>query len=165
MSTCDEDHAVYNGHFELEILIERPVELVWKRFVDIGSWITSHDIENVYGTPGAVGSIMRVSGTAPEEQEMPRPHYHYCKIIKLVPERQYVLKTYSERGGSYGMEIAAFDDTRFVGAEDGTKLIFNLYAEIRAEAVAREPTRMNLDDSKEGMLKNLKNLKRIVESY
>src|SRR6266702_2180424 len=99
MSQCDEDRSVYNGHFELEVLIDRPVEEVWPQFIDIPSWVTSHDIETVYGTPGTVGSITRVSFKKAKEQGFPLAHHHYCKLIKVVPERQWILKTYPERSG------------------------------------------------------------------
>jgi len=165
MSNCDEERSVYNGHFELEVLIDRPVAQVWKQFVDLGSWVTSHDIENAYGAPGTVGSITRVSSKKAIELGLPPPHYHYCKIIKLLPERQCVLKTYTEQEGAYGMKMLAFDDTRFLILNGKTKLIFNLFAEVRSEAVAQDPAAMNLDGSREGMLGNLNNLKRIVESH
>src|SRR6266702_1276 len=159
MSQCDEDRSVYNGHFELEVLIDRPVEEVWPQFIDIPSWVTSHDIETVYGTPGTVGSITRVSFKKAKEQGFPLAHHHYCKLIKVVPERQWILKTYPERGGSYGMQMTGFDDGRLVAIDGKTKAIFNVFIEIRSEAVAKDPASMNMDISREGMVKNLNNLK------
>src|SRR5688572_18345564 len=106
----DEDPSIYNGHYEVEIVMDRPVAQVWRQFLDIGSWVTSHDIELVAGSRDAVGAITRVSFRKAKEVGMPEPHHHYCKITKLIPERQYVLKTYAEKGGSYGWEIVAFDD-------------------------------------------------------
>jgi len=164
MSQHDEDPTIYNGHFEVEVLIDRPVQQVWKAFLDIGSWVTSHDIETLHGTPGTVGSITRVSFKKAKEQGVPLPHYHYCKLIKVVPEQQWILKTYSEEGGSYGMQMTAFDDGRLIAAGSQTRATFNIFAEIRSEAVAKDPSAMNLDVSREGMLKNLQNLKRMVES-
>ena len=81
-----------------------------------------------------------------------------------MPERQYLIKTYSEKGGSYGMQMTAFDDARFVGIGGQTEIIFNLFAEAKSDAIAQDPTAMNLDDSREGMLGNLLNLKRLLES-
>lgn len=163
MSNCDEDRSVYNGHFEVEVLINRPVARVWRQYLDIGSWVTSHDIEQVYGEPDAVGCITRCSARAAKALGVPQPHYHYCKIIKLVPRRQYVLKSYAEKGGSYGMEaVTGFDDTRFIEIGNTTKVVFNIFAEMRGEVVAKDPAAMNLDPS--GMIGNLNNLKRIVES-
>jgi hypothetical protein len=84
--------------------------------------------------------------------------------MKLVRERQYLLKTYSEEGGSYGMQLTCFDDTRFLPIDGKTKVVFNLFAELIGEAIAKDPAGMNLEQSREGMLRNLNNLKRIVES-
>jgi len=164
MNNYDEDRSVFNGHYEVEILIDRPVAHVWRQFLDVGSWVSSHDIDTVCGAQDSVGSITRVAFKKAQGLEMPLPHYHFCKIIKLVPERQYVLKTFSEKGGSYGWQITAFDDTRFIEIDGRTKMIFNIFAEIRAESVAKDPTPMNLDESREGTLRNFNNLKRIVES-
>ena len=74
---------------------------------------------------------------------MPPPDHHYCKIIKLVPERQYVLKTYSETGGSYGWDIVAFDDARFFSIGQKTKVIFNLYIQIKCPAAATDPASLD----------------------
>jgi hypothetical protein len=163
MHNCDEDRSVFSGHYEVEVLIDRPVGEVWKSFLDIGSWVTSHGIEEVSGARGTVGSITRVSFKKAKELGLPLPHYHYCKIIQLVPERQYVLKTYSEKGGSYGRQMTTFDDTRFVAIDGATKLTFNIYIERKGMDLKKDMGAMNLDDSREGMLKNLNNLKRIVE--
>jgi hypothetical protein len=166
MSNCEEDRSVFNAHLELEVLIDRPVVQVWKQFLDIGAWVTSHDIENVYGAPGTLGSITRVSFKKAKEQGYPPAHHHYCKIIALVSERQYLLKTYSERGGSYGLQLAAFDDARFFAIDGKTRVTFTFYGEYRGEAVMKDPASMNrsVDVSREGMLKNLENLKQMVES-
>lgn len=164
MSYCDEDATVYNGHFEIEILIARPVAQVWRQFLDLPAWVTSHRIENASGTPHAVGSITRVTDKTAQELGYAPPYYHYCKIMKLIPERQYVLKTYSEKGGSYGMQMTCFDDSRFTAIDGKTKITFNLFAEIRGDFVAKDPAAMNLDDSLVGMTSNLNNLKRIAES-
>jgi hypothetical protein len=166
MSQCneDEDCSVYNGHFEVEVLINRPVGQVWKQFLDVSSWVISHDIENASGVPGTLGSITRVSPKNAKEQRLPPAPYHYCKIIKLVPERQYVLKTYPEKGGSYGMHSISFDDTRFVAIDGKTKVTFSIFFEVKSEAVAKDPAAINVDASREGMVKNLNKLKQIVES-
>lgn len=163
MSDCDEDRSVYNAHSEVEVLIDRPVAQVWKQFLNMGSWVTSHVIEEIYGARGTVGSITRVSFKGANQEGYPAPHHHYCKIIKVVPERQYVLKTYSEKGGSYGVHITAFDDAHFVAKDGGTILTFSFFGEFRGERVAKDPAAINMDASREGMVKNLNTLKRIVE--
>jgi hypothetical protein len=167
VSDCNEDRSVYNGQYEVEVVIDRSVSEVWKQYLHIGSWVTSHDIEDAYGTPGTVGSITRVSFRRAKELGYPPAHYHFCKITKLVPERQYLLKTYSARGGSYGAQMTGFDDARFIDLDGKTKVTFNLIIEMKSEAVAKDPASMDLvmANSREGMLRNLNNLKRIVESH
>lgn len=161
MNNCDEDRSIFTGHTETEVIIDRPVSMVWKQFLDVPSWVTSHHIEYALGEPGSLGSITRVSPNNAEEAGG-TPNYHYCKIIKLEPEKRYILKTYSEKGGSYGgINIASFDDMRFFEFNGKTKLTFDLFAEMSGESVDSDS--INLDISKEGMLKNLNNLKRIVE--
>jgi hypothetical protein len=128
--------------------------------------VTSHDVENVYGAVGAAGFITRLSTKAKSWVGTPPPHYHYCKVLKLVPERQQLLKTYTEKGGSYGMQMIAFDDTRLITMGDRTKITFDIYMEAKSEAIAINPGAMaqQLEASRDGMAKNLSNLKRIVES-
>lgn len=165
MNNCDEDVSVFNGHYEVEVVIDRPIAEVWLKYLDIASWVTSHRIKDTHGEPGTVGSITRVSfdPEKAEEMGMPHPRYHYCKIIKLTPEKHYLLKTYSEKGGSYGIEMTAFDDVRFIDCGGKTKLIFNIYVEIIGESIAQDPDAMSLDISREGMVKNFDNLKRLCE--
>jgi hypothetical protein len=164
MSTIDEDPSVYNGHLEVAVVIDRPVAMVWKQWLDLGSWVTSHTIEEIFGTRGAVESIVRVSLKNARELGLPKPHHHYCKLTKVVPHQQYVLKTYSEKGGSYGMQMTAFDDTRFVTNGKTTKVTFNFYCEYKGDVVARDPASMNLDAAVQNMVKNLDHLKQLVES-
>jgi hypothetical protein len=163
MSQYAEDPSVSNSHYEVQVVIERPVTQVWNQFLDLRSWITSHDIELVSGTWGTVGSITRVSPKNSKDLNLPPAPYHYCKITELVPERQYVLKTYPEKGGSYGMQFTAFDYTRFVTTPDGTLVTFNIFSEFRSETLTQAAVDADMDGSREGMLANLKNLKHLVE--
>jgi hypothetical protein len=164
MSQVDEDSSVHNSTDDLEIFIARPTAQVWRQCIDAASWVTSHHVENVRGAPGALGSITRVSFKRARELGMPLPHYHYCKVIQLVPERQYVLKAYSERGGSYGVCLTGFDDTRFFSVDGGTKITFRAYSEYKGELVTNEPSALKDAEEDNHMLQNLENLKRIVES-
>ncbi len=172
MSSFDEDRAVWNGTYEVEVVIDRPVSEVWEQFLDVGSWVTSHKIQEVGEARRTLGAITRVS---PSEEAMravtsgtgeglPPAHHHYCKIVQFVPEQQYVLKTYSEKGGSYGLELTAFDDTRFADLGGKTKVTFNLFCEMKGDLVAKDPSAMSLEGSRLGMVENLGNLKRLVES-
>jgi hypothetical protein len=163
MCNFDEDPSVLNSLLDLEVLINRPVEQVWRQWLDFGSWVTSHDIEEISEAKRTIGAITRASFRRAKEVGYPLPHYHYCKIIKLVPERQYVLKTYSEKGGSYGMQMTGFDEGRFISVDGTTKVIYRFVGEYKGEAIAHDSPVKNHDDD-DHMLKNLQNLKRIVES-
>ena len=165
MDNLDEDRSVSNAVTELDVFINRPVGEVWNQFIDFGSWVTSHRIEEIHGRRGTIGSIFRASFKNSAEEGYPLPHHHYCKIIKVIPEQLYVLKTYSEKGGSYGVHIVAFDEARFVSKDGGTLLTFKLFAEFSGERIAQNPGAINMDASQDGMVKNLNNLKRIVESH
>ena len=167
MIHCDEDPSITNDVSELEVFIDRPVGDVWRPLLDLSSWVTTHVIEEVSETKRTVGAITRVSFKRAKEMGYPLPHHHYCKIIKLVPEQLYVLKTYSEKGGSYGSQIAAFDVIRLVTLDRGTRLTFSFFGEFRGARIEGEPRResapIDMDVSLEGMKINLDNLKRIVE--
>jgi hypothetical protein len=162
----DERADVYTGSHELEVFIERPVADVWKQFLDVGSWVTSHLIEEISEPRRTLGAITRVSGADDDPSQFEGAPYHYCKIVKLVPERQYLLKTYSEEGpgGSYGMEIVAFDDARFIDVDGSTRVVFNLYAHFKGEIIARNPGLVDLESSAQGMLGNLQKLKQVLEA-
>ena len=171
MNDWNEGPSIYNGFSEVEIVINRPIAEVWNKFLDLGSWVMNFDIDELYGKPGTLGSIWRCSFKAAAEQGLPPQHHHYCKIYRLIPEQRYVLKTYSAEGGSYGMEITAFDDGRFIALDPGmTKISFALFCEYKgknvAEAAAKNPSVWDDDvrQSADGMLSNLNNLKRILES-
>src|SRR6185437_4411931 len=157
MTQYDEDPTVYNGHFELEVLIDRPVEQVWAQFFDIPSWVLTHEIDLVSGARGTVGSITQVFSRNAREEG-----YHYCKLIKLVPGERWILKIYSERGDEY--DFTGFDDGRLVPVDNKSKVIFNIFIEVRGESIAKDPGVMNLDISRENMMKNLNNLKQIIEN-
>jgi hypothetical protein len=160
-----EDSSVYNGVLNLEITIARSAAEIWPRFLKIGSWVVSHRIEELSSPGRAIGAVTRVSPVAVNLDGYPPPHYHYCKIIKLIPERQYVLKTYSELGGSYGdVQMTAFDDTRFIPVDDThTKVTFDFYAEFKSATLTDDPGAMDVEGSRQGMMNNLENLKRMVE--
>jgi hypothetical protein len=57
----DEETAVPNGTYEIEIVIDAPVAKVWQQFLDIGSWVTSHKIEEVGDLRRTLGALTRVS--------------------------------------------------------------------------------------------------------
>jgi len=167
----DEETAVANGTYEIEIVIDAPVAKVWHQFLDIGSWVTSHKIEEVGDLRRTLGALTRVS---PREDVVkniaalvPLPHHHYCKIIKFVPEQQYVLKTHAEKGGSYGMDdFIAFDDTRFHAVDGKTSMTFTLFSHFKGALVGDDPDAMtrSMDGSRAGMVENLGKLKRMVEA-
>ena len=175
-SEFDEDSSVANGTYEVEIVIDRPVSEVWNQFVNVGSWVTSHKIEEVGDVRRTLGAITRVSPSdaalenvqGSDGPVIPPPHYHYCKVIEFVPEQRYVLKTYAEKGGSYGMEgFSAFDDSRFYPLDGGrTRATFTLYSHMKGDLIARDPEAFarSMEGSEAGMVGNLENLKRIVES-
>jgi len=166
MSDVDEDSSVHNGHYEVEVIVNRPIAQVWRQFLDIPSWVTSHYIECVHGEPGTEGCITRVSFKKAKEMNFPPAHYHYCKFIKVIPERQWILKTYAERGGSYGVkEFHTFDDGRvFAVNADRTRVVFNLFTESQVQGLTKDTAAGALDVSRQGMQENLENLKRIVEA-
>lgn len=164
MKTYDEDSAITNEVSEIGILISKPVSEVWKQYQDLSSWVTSHEIEEVSNEKRQVGAIFRVTFKQAGAMGYPPPHHHYCKIIKMVAERQYVLKTYSEEGGSYGMRISAFDDARFHLEGSGTRVTFAYFGEHKVMRPKEVPVQFDMKVSDEGMLANLKNLKKILEN-
>jgi outer membrane murein-binding lipoprotein Lpp len=164
--SVDKDRAIYSGYAEAEVVIDRPVAQVWRQFLDLGSWITSQTIENVTGPPNTVGAITRVTSLGAIRESRPAPHYHYCQIIKLIPERQYVRASYTEKGGSYGLEGSASKDVRFVEMGGKTKVIYSMFAEFRGESATKKPAAMDtmMDGERAGILRSLNTLKRIVEN-
>lgn len=164
MSEYDEDVNISNGHYEVAVIIDCPVKEVWKRFLDMGSWVTSHHIETVKGLPRTLGEVTRVSFKNSREISLPEPHHHFCKIIKLIPEFQYVLKTFTGKDGAYGMNLTAFDDGRFfsIGSAQ-TKITWNVMVEWRSQAKATVSGDEQMEISRRGMLANLNQLKRILE--
>ena len=167
MSNYDEDASIVNDLLDLEILIVRPVAQVWKQWLDLSSWVISHDIEQVEGERDEVGGITRVSDRCSKEVGYPTPHYHYCKVIELIPQRRYVLKSYTEKGGSYGLQFIGFDEARFhIVDRDSTKVHFRFLGETRGMAtlIVEHPAKLTEVGSDNHMWRNLENLKRIVES-
>jgi hypothetical protein len=115
------------------------------------------------GTPDSVGWIFRCSFKRSKELGLPEPHWHYCKLILMEPQRRHVIKAYAERGGSYGHHaITGFDDARFIDLGGRTKVTFDYYSELKGTP---PPTPAGVVSGQEDnhMLRNLENLKRIVE--
>jgi len=156
-----EDISIENVLLDLEILIGASVSRVWTQWIDMASWVTSHTIEHVSGEIGSLGLISRASFRHAAEMGYPAPHYHYNQVLKVIPERQYTFKTYSEAGGSYGLRMLGFDDARFIVVDDKTKVTFRFYGEYKTE-IPRDPLKTSSGDGNH-MMRNLENLKRIVE--
>src|SRR6185437_7683748 len=138
MTQYDEDPTVYNGHFELEVLIDRPVEQVWAQFFDIPSWVLTHEIDLVSGARGTVGSITQVFSRNAREEV-----YHYCKLIKLVSGARWILKTFLERGAEY--DYTAFEEGRLLPVNNKRNVIYNNFIEVIAQSNEKDPGVMNLD--------------------
>jgi len=166
VTNYDEDPSVENEIVDLEIVIDRPVSQVWNKWMDLSSWVTSHDIEQVAGTRDAVGGITRVSYRAAKEIGPPPPHYHYNKVIHVVPEKQYVLKSYAEKGGSYGQYFIGFDETRFYAMDGKTRVSFRFFGHSQgaADVVVKNPDKAKEFANVPHMQMNLENLKRLLES-
>ena len=171
MNDWNEGPSVYNGFSEVDIVINQPIAEVWTKFLDLRSWVMNFDIEELYGKPGTLGSIWRCTVKDAAAQGIPLQHFHYCKIIRLIPEQRYVLKSYSAEVGSYGMDITAFDEGRFEAlGPQTTKIAFALFCEYKGKVVVeglrKNPSAWDDDvrQGAEGMLNNLNNLKRILES-
>ena len=156
-----EDTSIENVLLDLQILINASVSKVWAHWIDMASWVTSHRIEHVSGEIGTVGLISRASFALAGDMGYPAPHYHYNQVLKVVPEQQYTFKTYSEAGGSYGLRMLGFDDARFIDAEEKTKVTFRFYGEYKTE-IPRDQSKPLSGDGNH-MMRNLENLKRIVE--
>ena len=162
----NEDSSIYSGHMEVETLIDRPVGEVWKQLLDLSSWVTTHVVEVIAGSHDAVGAVVRITpkGLDDPNSPFPKPHHHYGRLIKLVPERQHVMKAYEAPGGSYGLRISAFEDYRLIPVGGKTKVTFDGYIEYRGEAIAKDPNFITVEVSRQAMTTNLANLKRMMES-
>ena len=60
--------------------------------------------------------------------------------------------------------MTVFEDSRFVAIDRRTRITSSLFAEIKGDAVTKDPASMNLEEARCGMVRSLDNLKRIVEA-
>lgn len=125
----DLSHKPYKTHhFLTETVIDRSVEVVWPHVLQIGSWMTDHELETIAGEHGRVGHLERVWPRNLDE-EIAEPRYHLYGIAKIIPERCVVLEVFPEKGGSYGNafyppEFINFDAILLTDLGDRTQVSF-----------------------------------------
>ena len=111
----------------VDTIIDHPVEKVWPHALDIGGWMSAHQLETLAGEPASVGYFERVSprGLGPE---VPRPHYHLYGIAKIIPLKLIVLEVFPEKGGSYGhtREWVSFDSILLTDLGQRTQVVFHM---------------------------------------
>lgn len=167
MNHHEESPSISNHHYEVDIVIDRPVKVVWKQFLDMGSWVTSHDFVQITGERGGLGSVMRIALKNAQARGLHPPFYHYSKTIAVFPERRWLLKIYYEKGGSYGVaRCTSFDDFQFVRSGEHTRVVCNFFEEFEGGLLDKDPDliRRSLDASQKGMLLNLQSLKTLLET-
>lgn len=96
-----DDKPYESVYLHAETVIDHPVQRVWPHVLNIGGWMSAHDLETVAGEPGRVGHFEKV---LPRNigAEVPQPHYHLYGIAEIVPLKLVALEVMPEKGGSYG---------------------------------------------------------------
>jgi len=121
------NHRPYESvYVHRETTIDHPVERVWPHALNIGGWMSAHQLETLAGDAGKVGHFERVLPRGLGD-DVPRPHYHLYGIAEIVPNKLIALEVLPEQGGSYGntREWMSFDTILLTELGDSrTKITF-----------------------------------------
>jgi hypothetical protein len=120
------DDKPYDSHYlYFETVIDRPVTEIWPHVLNIGSWMSAHDLETLDGESGKVGHFERVH---PRDlgSDVPPARYHLYGIAEIVPYKYLALEVMSEKGGSYGnaREWISLDGILFTDLGGRTQIVF-----------------------------------------
>lgn len=120
-----EDRPYGSLYLHVEAIIDHPLEKVWRQALDIGSWMSAHQLETIAGEPCRIGHFERVypRGLGPD---VPMPHHHLYGIVEIIPYRLIALEVFPERGGSYGVTKPwmSFDSILFTDLGNRTNVVF-----------------------------------------
>lgn len=106
-------YLVWNG----EVMINAPVEKVWRHAVNYPSWQTFSTVRHISGTPGQEGEVVLLK----KEEGFEFPPY-LARIIKLDPGSRIIWKTYPQEGDT-GTEF--FGIVKFTVEEASGKTRFS----------------------------------------
>ena len=152
---------------EVEVTINRPAKEVWAHVIN-NAWVITHRMERFSGEPNQEGEIWKVTPMGIfnlAEKDRPAASYHYGKTIKIVPEKQFVLKGYPIKGGSYGsFEFIDFGDIRLSENNGKTTVTFNGYVSFKEGIMTQENFEKMAKGSQKTMEVNYLELKKLAES-
>lgn len=108
-----------------DTIIDCPVTQLWPHLLNIGGWMSAHDLETIDGKAGQVGFFERVHPRKLAE-DAPEPHYHLYGIAEIIPHKCVALEVFPEAGGSYGSkaEKTSFDTIILTDLGERTQLTF-----------------------------------------
>lgn len=156
----------YETHYlYMETDIDAPIGRVWPHALNIGSWMSAHDLVSVSGEAGEVGHFERVYPRN-LRADVPPPHHHVYGIAHLVPYKYIALEVMPEAGGSYGKTHpwVSFDGILLVDLGAATRLIF-LFVEIhigKGEFGFHERHQKEVEAARDLLETYFENLKRLV---
>lgn len=153
-------------YFYAETIIDQPIAKVWLQALDIGSWMSNHTLETLAGERGQVGYFEKVS---PHEvaDDVPLPHHHLYGIGAVIPMKLISLEVLPEKGGSYGTkDWVSFDKLLFTDLGDRAQITFHMVDVHlkKANPVALERRRAQIEAGRELMNRHFENLRRLVEA-
>jgi hypothetical protein len=151
-------------YFYAETDIDQPLEKVWPHALDIGSWMSSHELETLAGERGKVGYFEKVSPHGVGE-EVPLPHHHLYGIGAVIPMKFIGLEVFAEKGGSYGArDWVSFDGLLFVDLGNKTRILFHMVDVHlkKADPAALERRRTEIEAGRQLMNRHFENLRRLV---
>ena len=149
--------STYTDSYHSETVIDAPPQDVWPQASKIKSWMTAHDLVYVAGTPDAEGEIVKV---IPRNipPTVPKEHFAFYEVTKIIPLKQIVLKVYSAPGGTFGTQVIGFDTVTLFDENGRTRVAFDLNDETTAPY-------MNPDDLEKHKIEEEKTTANIVSGY
>jgi hypothetical protein len=108
-----------------EAVFDCPVAELWPHVLDIGGWMSAHQLETLDGRAGEVGHFERVHPRNLGE-ETPAPRYHLYGVAEIIPQKLVALEVFPETGGSYGSPVnkTSFDSILLTDLGGRTQLTF-----------------------------------------
>lgn len=115
-----------------EVTIDRPLDYVWSRFVDIRSWMSHLQFDEVSGPPNDVGELRRVT----QRGQTGTIRSYHIKTIHVEPLKRFVVKVLPGEGIDH-FGFAAFN---FESTGKSTKVVYDIYVEMDRAAVPEAPS-------------------------
>jgi hypothetical protein len=118
-----------NDSFHAETVIDARIEDVWPHALETKKWmVVPFDLVTISGTPNTEGEIVKIipKVITPERAALPKEHYGFYTITKVIPMKQVVIKMYSAKPSSFGKQLLYYSVMTLFDENGKTRVVWDL---------------------------------------